>query len=309
MIRHWALLAILLAGCAGAGQGATSSHTDGLPVDVSATTGGIRGLVVDAAIVPIAKATVALTTPTGHRNATTDTQGRFAFGGLQPGTYFLSVSHLLYKTLQSSVEVKAGTEPEVTRIQMEAVFTQKPYHEVNKWKGYIACGHEDAVSAPCIVDYSTLVCSGGCAPQAHDQINSLEGDIRFFSGAVDANWQTMVVEDVFGPPNVGTSHSMRLSISYHDRTAGEWYADVNGLSPLQLRLEVGEKHSSEAGSKRVMVNASGDHDVLIFTNIASDEGQQGAFAFQQEFQIFLANFYNAKPPADWSFARGDEFPF
>jgi hypothetical protein len=303
------MLLILLAGCAGAGKTVQTDTETGLPVEVSATTGGIRGIVVDAAIAPIAKATVSLTTPTGVRNTTTDAQGRFAYGGLAAGTYFLLVSHLLYKTLQSSVEVQVGTAPPVTRIQMEPVFTKTPYHEINKWKGYIACGHQDAVSAPCIVDYSTLLCNGGCVPQAHDQINSLEGDIRFFSGAVNADWQTMIVEDVFGPPNVGTSHGMRLSISYHDRTASEFYADTNGPSPLQLRLESGEKHPSESGSKRTMVNASGDPDVLIFTNIAADDGQPGAFAFQQEFQIFLANFYNAKPPEGWSFARGDEFPF
>jgi hypothetical protein len=306
-----AMAVVLLSGCTTSGS---NSPVDpdafkGIDVNVSATTGGIRGIVVDQAITPIAKVAVALATPTGNKTATTDAQGRFSFGELQPGTYFLSFKHLLYKPVQSSIEVKAGVDPPITRVQMEALFSAKPYHEQFKFKGIIACGYQGPIiTAPCLTDYSTVACNGGCVPQAHDALTHAQGDNRAFGSSVGPNWQTVIVEMVFQSNGQGTSDQMGELISYQNRTAADWFGNAEGTSPILLRLETGVKTDSQQGEPDT-IKAEGQNDLLILGSVKSASGQEAGVGINQEFQIFQTNFYNAKPPADWSFANGDDFPF
>jgi hypothetical protein len=305
-------LVVLLSGCtASSSKGtATAGEFDGLQVSVSATTGAIRGIVVDQAIKPIAKATVALNNGNTNKTATTDDQGRFTFSDLPAGTYFLAVKHLLYKATQQSVDVKAGiADPPITKVQLEALFSGKPYHDQVKFKGIIACGYQaPIITATCIVDYSTIVCAGGCVPQAHDTLNHAEGDNRAFDTSVGPGWQTIVTELVFQSNGQGTTDRMGVLMSFHNRTASDWFGTAEGLSPVLLRLETGVVGPSQQG-KPDMIAPEGRNDLLILASIKDSEGQQTGFGVNQEFQVFQSSFYNAKPAEGWSFAKGDEFPF
>jgi hypothetical protein len=299
------LSVLLLSGCATTGS--TGSIDPGAFKDVPVD--GIRGIVVDQAIAPIAKVTVSLALPAGNQTATTDAQGRFTFGGLAPGTYFLSLTHLLYKPVKTSVEVKAGAAPQITRVQMEARFTAKPYSEQFKFKGIIACGYNAVlVTAPCLTDYSTIACAGGCVPQAHDTLTHAQGDNRAFGSSVSQDWQTIVLELVFKPNGQGTSDRMGVLLSYHNRTAADWFATADGVSPVKVRLETGVKDPSEQGTPELLA-PQGRNDLLILGSIAASEGQNFGAGVNQEFQVFQTNFYNAKPPEGWSFANGDALPF
>src|SRR5687767_10257567 len=66
---------------------------DELELEATATTGVIRGIVVDEAIRPVAGAEVGTTLPdgAGARNTTSADDGAFGFDGLPPGTYFLTI--------------------------------------------------------------------------------------------------------------------------------------------------------------------------------------------------------------------------
>jgi hypothetical protein len=119
----------------------------------------------------------------------------------------------------------------------------------------------------------------------------------------------MVLELVFQSNGQGTSDRMGLLLSYEKRTAGEWYASYEGKSPILMRIETGVEDGSEQGSKRKMVDPAGESDLQILGSIAASEGQEAGVGVNQEFQIFQTSFYNAKPPANWSFAKGDAFPF
>ncbi|HUR62344.1 MAG TPA: carboxypeptidase-like regulatory domain-containing protein [Candidatus Thermoplasmatota archaeon] len=299
------ILLLLLAGCSGAPKAPP------LPDDVTATTGAIRGIVVDPAIVPIAKVRVELTLPTGgNRTTATDAAGKFSFKDLRAGTYFLSFSHLLYHDQRASVEVQEAVEPVPTRVQLEPVFTQKPYHEQVKLKGFLLCGYSTpALSSICILDYTQVACGGGCVPQYHETLQHAQGDQRSFNLAIGANWSTMVLEVAFDAPSAGNAKNMVMTLSYNARTSSESFGSTSGPSPLQLRFETGVKHPTETGSKRTMVNASGEDDLYLFLNEATDGSAPVVVAYQQELQVFESVFYNAKPPEGWSFARGDEFPF
>jgi Carboxypeptidase regulatory-like domain len=303
-------LAILLSGCSGSGSSATTNDVGQFKdkeVKISGTTGAIRGIVVDQAIVPIPKVAVNVGTPTGNKTAETDTQGRFVFSELPAGTYFLTFKHLLYRTVQQSIDVQAGVEPPISRVQMDALFTAKPYHDQVKFKGFIACGYNAAtVTAPCVTDYTQVAqpCNGGCAPQ----LRSVQGDNRVLRTKVDANWQTIVLDMTFTPNGNGNTKEMGLLLRWGTGSASEWFGTTDGASPLQLRFETGVTHTSEAGSRQRQVNVSGESDLDILGSITADNGALGA-SVNQEFLVFHTNFYNAKPPEKWSFAKGDDFPF
>src|SRR5688572_21153311 len=93
------LLALALPGCSDEpkSDGVADSTDDfgDLGVAPTDTRGILVGVVVDEAIRPIAEAKVALNAGGGApMEKTTDAEGRFAYGDLEPGTYFLSASHL-----------------------------------------------------------------------------------------------------------------------------------------------------------------------------------------------------------------------
>ncbi|MEJ2582475.1 MAG: carboxypeptidase-like regulatory domain-containing protein, partial [Acidobacteriota bacterium] len=58
------------------------------------TTGGLQGRVADAAGGPIAGARVEATGPFGKIMTATDSQGRYRFPRLAPGTYTATASHV-----------------------------------------------------------------------------------------------------------------------------------------------------------------------------------------------------------------------
>jgi hypothetical protein len=296
---------LVLAGCTGA------SKPTALPEGVTATTGAIRGIVVDPAIAPIAKVRVTLHLPAGgNRTASTDGGGRFAFGDLAPGTYVVAFDHLLYEATRTAVEVKAGVDPPPTRVQMTPLFTATPYHEQVKYKGTLLCGYgTPATDSICVLDYTQVACGGGCVPSEHDQLQHLQGDRRSFNLTVGANWQTLVLEVAFGQPAAGNAEAMVMSLSYTGRTSAESFGSVTGPSPLLLRFETGVKHPTEQGAKRPLINASGESDLYLFLNEAPGPNSPVAVAYQQDLEVFETTFYNAKPPPGWSFGHGDEFPF
>jgi len=300
-----ALLLLVLAGCSSKAVPDAAAQAS---AGVSETTGAIAGILVDPAIRPIAGVHVALTLPTGgNRTTQTAANGAFAFKDLAPGTYFLVFTHLLYHTLQTSVEVKAG-EVAAPRVQLDPVFSQQPYHEIQQFKGHLLCGYNAGIASPCIFDYTQLVCGGGCNAQAHDILIHAQGDTRFFVTNIGPGWQTEIIEMNFDPPGAGISKSMSMGVSFFKRTSSDFYGSVEGASPLLIRFEVGVVGEGQGGSQK-LINASGQDDLYIFVNVAADSGQPAGFALQQDFRVFQSSFYYAKPQAGWSFVKGDEFPF
>ena len=228
-MRWWCvLLVVLLAGCADAGaQDDPAAATD--PV-----AGRIHGVVVDAAIVPVEGATIALVG--ADRDTTTDGDGWFVFDDVAPGTCVIEATTLIHDPVQATVQVRAGDgEPEPVKLQMERRFTQDPYLDQQEIKGYMNCGYSIGLSSPCILDYTQLlpVCPGGCLPQLY----GVSGDVRRFVVPIEEGWQSRVNE-IDWAPSTGTSESLGMTVSFYERTSSHSYDGAAGPSPLRHQMDV-----------------------------------------------------------------------
>ena len=139
-----ALVLVLLAGCSQSPAGADSPEPTvdfgELELEATATTGVIRGIVVDEAIRPLGNASITLT-PGDLTTKSTDA-GTFGFDDLEPGTYFLRVEHRLYQPTQTSTDVVAGVaEPPITKVLLRADPNARvPYVEALSFNGFLSLG-------------------------------------------------------------------------------------------------------------------------------------------------------------------------
>lgn len=135
---------LALAGCSDGGKASTDAaeDIDFGGVQATDTTGIIRGLVVDEAIRPLVGAEVALAeSGQPNRTAVSGVDGQFAFAGLAPGEYFLTVSLVNYTTASAQATVVAGdNEPPVTKVLLQRLASSRPYVDTISKAGFITFG-------------------------------------------------------------------------------------------------------------------------------------------------------------------------
>lgn len=310
------LLATALAGCSNAPAGdAGPGEFDDLGVQSSSTTGVIVGVVVDQAIRPVKDVTVTIAKPDGSEvEDKTDDLGRFAFGNLVPGTYFVSTSHPQFTAAQATVEVEAGVEdPPVTRILIERLFEEDPFSELIKFDGYLACSYSFPVGSTCVNDYTRIVggtvpgCEGGCLRDYN--VSKQGGNIREYQSSVGPGWQQIVFETVWEPSLQGTSPELTISVSYFTRpNAAHFFGGMSGPSPMRLQFDLGKtpEGQNNGEGEPELIGPEGRPDVFVFYN---NGGGAGSVTVNQPFRAFQTNFYYGLPPEGWSFANGDPLPF
>ncbi len=134
------------------GSTTVSEHPQGKTSD---ERGAIRGVVVDAAIKPLAGAVVELVGQ--HRNVTTLESGEFAFDLLEPGTYFVEAKAARYLVAQNSVQVVAG-KSEPVRIILEGDGVPYPRHVTEKFVGHadfdLGVVVEDSLPMQCLCNWT-----------------------------------------------------------------------------------------------------------------------------------------------------------
>lgn len=316
-MRTVALLAVLvlLAGCTSTPiepeAPADSAAFDDLGVAATATQGVLLGVVVDEAIRPIAGAAVRLALPDGSlKEGATDDTGRFAFGSLNPGTYFLTVYHPSYSEAKTSAEVAAGDdEPPVLRVQLTRLFSQDPYSELFTFDGYLACSISFPVGTTCINDYTRLAgmvpgCQGGCLRDYN--VSKTAGNIREYVSSVGPGWQQLVFESTWTPTFSGLAQGLTISVSYFTRpTASHFYAGTSMANPLRLQVDVGVIAEGQ-NLEPELILPEGQDDLFVFFN---DGGGPGSLTLNQRFQSFQTAFHYGLPPEGWSFVNGDPLPF
>jgi len=291
-----------LAGCAGKGNSPGDTLGASAPtLAVTATTGGIRGVVVDDAVRPIAKANVAVSP--GNQSAATDASGFFTFSGLAAGTYFLKVSAPLYSSAQQSVDVVAGVaDPKAVKIQLQRLISQTPYIQTLKFDGYIVCSLNtpvllseecgEGVGVPCVAPPAPCGRVGGQSNN-HIQWNIYMDSPGVASLVLEQTWDATsdAGSELYTP--IGTNWVCDPNCSWDS------VAEMNGPSPLY----------SYIGPD--LVNSSKIHqgmNVTMFTWAGSFDNPAGV-AVNQPFTDFATISYYLPLPQGWSFVKGDPAPF
>ncbi len=322
------LLVVVFAGCAGSDPGTSSSDIatfDDLGGHATETTGLIRGVVVDTAVVPIPSASVSISGPS-KSNLTADTQGRFLIDGLAPGTYFVKAKAPLYHESSTSVEVVAGVnEPPVTKVQLAPFFSQKPYHLSDKKNGYFDCSQNGASpfysSSNCLADpCPTRVDPATCNQLPTAMMNNITNQNREWHMDVGPGWQSIVLEMQWTPTAQGTSPRMGMVVSTYKplRNPAHSFANVQMSSPLLIRLDTNVTHPTAGttvepfkipveGMDRVsyFVSARADANAPCIIAVCVPPG----IALQQSFTVIWHQFYYGIVKPDWSFLKGDKPPF
>jgi hypothetical protein len=299
------LVSALLAGCSAK---SAPQPEDALPdVDVrsTATTGVIRGVVVDVAIRPIAGVT--LTVQAKERTLTTQSSatGSFGFQGLAPGTYFIEAHKLGYGDVRVAADVAAGEDaPRVTKIALEPDLATRPYVDAFVFKGFIEC------SVPAIALCSVpnvgaqivglLTCDEPLnqtgAPCVAPANATSDHFITWYAVARLPDW---VQTEMVWTPTSAAGERLTLYHSYsgkeHIGIQGT-YGSATGASPLLLT-------SDRAASAKIDLGNATDLAIRAFSGgMGQDPSGFVGASVEQEFTAYTHVFYGYLPPTGYRFS-------
>ncbi|MEA3165368.1 MAG: Carboxypeptidase regulatory-like domain [Thermoplasmata archaeon] len=303
------LTAFLFAGCTSSSPPAADEAPvdfEALDLEATATTGLIRGLVVDSAIRPVAGATVSLRM-TPPQTATTTGEGAFGFDGLEAGTYFLTVHKPGFIDVQQSTEVVAGvSEPALVKVLLavDGAFIA-PYFEVFVLDGFIECG----VTTPVVAG---AVCSFGEIAGLYNLTNDRFG--QFIAVANVPMWlQHELVWDA--TQNTGNMLNLAARTATAEQYDGGSYeagiAGKAGTSPVVIQVNATRIEEREVGLNGTGLAPAVFAGGMEGTNPCSPPVPclfaTGA-TIEQKFSLYTILFYGYTPPVDWRFSSGDPVP-
>jgi hypothetical protein len=237
--RAFALLAtlLLLAGCVSGksasdtAPGTSDAPPIGGPAEVSETTGGIEGVVVDESIQPLAGALVGL--KDSSVTTTTGPDGKFSFSNLPPGKYVVLANALGYEARAQGVDVAAGAVANA-RLVLPSLPTAVPYTELKTFSGLIECGWgvSGAGAGNCL-PIQFIIQMFGLPNPTNTQIIGLfaVSDIEKAQGGVyEMDWN----------PAAATTAGQLLLVVELEGTgaiAGKVYNQTQGSSPLRTTTD------------------------------------------------------------------------
>jgi hypothetical protein len=343
----------LLAGCTGGaakgktGEPGATADFSNLGLEATASTGIIRGIVVDDAIRPLANATIATTSPDGKPlNTTSSHDGAFGFDGLPPATYFLHITKPGYRAVQASADVVAGVkEPAVVKILLARDPTGLPYFSAYQFDAFIACSFTlvtvsfaacglaaDQTNNAFLVNYRPD------KPPSHIQIEAIWDSTQALGNELGLSVTAL------GPPQVGVNGTEGASPIYITINAtdaqkfnftGPDAADVT-IRLFSTQLTGTDVIPEEQAHALWKSNGYGVYNSTplagpvhtVFTSIPLGQdpfsspdclkypvlfdacwgfGGEG-MALQQRVTVYTHIFYGYLPPPDWRFSSGDPVP-
>jgi hypothetical protein len=301
-----------MAGCAGDGGNDGSSATgptfDDLDLAPTATTGILRGIVVDDAIRPVAGATITLQGD-DPREATSTEAGTFGFDSLAPGPYFLTVSKPGFLAAQASAEVVAGVaEPPVVKVLLGIDAANQPYVEAYVFSGFIECMTPNVALCGLINDLVAI----GTGTENVTQDNS---QVVYPLSKVPTWVQTEMVWQ--STQAAGSEMSVMYSYFYgcDDPT---FYCDHEASGPSPLLLVANQTVIETIG-------LGTEEDVYIRTFTEAIPGTRqcspvelpevgqpctgpAGLTFEQGFEYYTHIFYGYQPAEGWRFSSGEPAP-
>lgn len=291
------LLLVTLAGCADEPAPETE---EGPKLDVTDDTGGIRGVVIDQAILPVAGATVRITS--AELETTTDEEGLFTFEGLDPGTYFLDVSKPLYSRAQTSVDVVAGVaEPDLVKVHITKLIDGTPYVETHQFEGFYECAFALVfITDQCDMAVRT-VHDAGVDPVPRQIQNNINTAYFTWSDSI-----LSIVQEGFWNEDSTPRMWMMVDSTPIDNgcdCSDHTYVSAESGPPTYGRSDIPDEPSPPANWPTT------GEDVAIrgfipFTESATDV----AYAIDVKFDIFTSFFHNHIPAEGWNLSEKDRYP-
>ena len=289
------VVATLLAGCSGDGGKAADpivgADFDDLDFEATATTGIIRGVVVDDAIRPLANATVALLGGLARETRSNDA-GAFGFDGLPGGTYFLQVGKLGYFEVQQSAEVVAGvTEPDAIKVQLIRDPQFRAFYEAHVYEGFVECTTSVVVACGAPNTLEPLSCEffGVC-------YGNVTNDRFTWDQYLTPN-ATMIQSEMVWSSTQAVSPDLSFEMEALggdcDPPNSSFLNDTSGPSPIMTRLHTDLITENEIGQKCPIFYS-------IFSGGAA--GTPVGVTVEQRFTMYIHAFYGYLPPVDWRFS-------
>jgi hypothetical protein len=291
-----AVAVFLIAGMAGCADTNEVAPTDAAPeVEVTSTTGGIRGVVVDDSITPVEGANIFL--PTTGDSALTDAEGGFAFSRLEPGTYFIQATRFGYSDVQASVVVEAGIEkPPSVRIQMPKLDVGEPFDNTLKFDGFYEC----AFSLFFITDSCDMA-----ARTAHDEGSPtprhVQNNINTAFYTMEGSTLALIQEgfwDTSALPKFRASVASAPIDNLCDCSDTVFLESISDTGYTYGRLD-------NEGGAWPPVDGS-DFAVRGFIPFAS--GAEVNYALNVKFELFTTFFENYQPAEGWNLEERDDYP-
>lgn len=273
-------MAVLLVAAALAGCGDAPG-----PAEVPAAAGGgvLRGVVADAAVRPVANASVqVLGTPFV---GTSGQDGTFRFEGLLSGDYQVEVSKLGYATSLQSVAVVAGDpEPAFVRFQLVQDLANAPYFELQSFDGYVEFGFAVGAAGRPLMASSSFTAFAG------------NNDWRTFH-----TWDrtpTVIQGEAYWVPESDVARHMAYSwnafVVGGENAVFEGLDEANGTSPLALRHVGDDLDTWRIGAERRL-----EARMTPSTDLEAPAG--ASYTVHQTFRLFMTSFYGYAPPEGWLF--------
>jgi len=291
----------LLSGCAAKSQ--TETTTDaaltGIQVAATATTGVIRGVVVDEAVRPLAGVQLSVISQGKTLTTNSTASGGFGFQGLPEGTYFLKAHKLGYHDAQTAADVKAGiSDPPITKVQLTIFPGTKPYFSAQSFKGFIECTSSVVAicGAPNIVSEDLLcpvfqVCQGNLT------------DDRFGWDFYYEPNATMIQSEIVWDSTQSASAELSLEMEDNDdgcTAASDAYVeDTAGPSPIYNIVDAKEIETGSIGGTCPIWHS-------LFSGGAA--GTPAGVTVNQDYRAFSHSFYHMTPPDGWRFSKDGDPP-
>jgi hypothetical protein len=309
--------ALVLAGCAGSAKQPAATDEpalEDLRLVATATTGIVRGVVVDDAIRPIANATIDLAGNGMERSTRTTPAGAFGFQDLPGGSYFLKVSKVGYFGAQQTAAVVAGeANPAVVKVQLRIDVANLPYVQGQTFDGYIECTTSFLVlcGAPNLV--STIWCQDGLEPIPPACLGNFTND-RFTNDFYFADNASMIQFEMVWESNQGLSPEMYFELEELDGNCtapakGSQYEGVSafnnthGKSPIYATVNATQIAAWKIGTACPIYFSvfSGGATGVPCDPVAT--GWCVGATLEQRFTLVVHDFHGFLPPVGWRFTK------
>jgi hypothetical protein len=314
------LLLAGLSGCAGSPKPAPAPEANfqDLGLEATATTGVLRGVVVDAAVRPVAGAAIRAAGPEGSTaSATTNAEGLFGIDGLAPGDWFVTANKTGFVQTQQAARVDAGVaEPAIIKILLRPDPSTAPFYESYVLAAFIQCSVRPGFLAlQCGVTNDDVVHAEYTPSKVPEFVQSemvwqstqafgdeLSLSIRCLPGTDPAN------KCPEGQRGIARSEGKSPQVARINRTLIDTWAI--GVDPVVVdlfafgRSDLDFYNESQVDSAQQPVTGKPcmDWNGVVFPAGTCIRMTGPGFIVNQKVDVFTQLFYGFKPPEGWQFS-------